>query len=444
MIINPTPNSLKVLHHDEFLPPVHLWTKLGGLILAGTVGAAISLAAVIPYNVVVKAPGTVRPSGEIRVVQAATAGIVNQVVVQENQVVKQGDAIAYLDNSLSQTQKSQLRGNIHQSQQQLTQIAAQIQAFDDQQAAEASSSGHAIATVEAELRLTQRDHREKQVTTQTALQEAVATLELAQEELKRYQQLGRTGAIAKLQVEAKKQAFKAALVRLERAQAKINPSNASMTIAAEKIAQEKARGKATLAKLKQERGNLVSRQAEIENQLKRDRQALQQLERDRQKSVVRATAAGTILKLNLRNPGQIVQLGESIAQISPSQSSLMIKARVATQDISRVQICKQKRVVECQVGKTQLRISAYPYPDYGILNGAVIAIAPDATTRQSSPTRPSASYYDVTIQPEQSFLVKGDLSYALQPGMDATVDIISNPETVLKFILRKARLLTNS
>ncbi|NJM64164.1 MAG: HlyD family efflux transporter periplasmic adaptor subunit [Acaryochloris sp. RU_4_1] len=443
MIVNSAPNSLRNVHRDEFLPPIHLWTRLGGLVLVGAVGAAISLASVIPYNVVVRAPATVRPLGENRVVQVATEGVVSQIVVQENQVVQKGDAIAHLDDSLLHTQKRQLQGNIQQNQRQLTQIVAQILALDERQAAEATASGRAITVIQAELNRTQRDYREKQIATQTELQEAQANLELAQEELKRYQQLANTGATPQLQVKEKKQAFKAALARWKRAQAKVNPSNASVTIAIEQIAQQTAQGRATLAKLKQERESLVSRQAEIENQLNRDRQALQQLERDHQKSVVRATTAGTILKLGLRNPSQVLHRGESIAQISPSQSSLIIKARVAAQDISGVQICKHKRVLDCQVGKVQLRISAYPYPDYGTLNGAVVAISADATTTQSSPTSPSVSYYEVMIQPENPFLVKGDRRYALQAGMDVTANIIAKQETVLTFVLRKARLLTD-
>jgi HlyD family type I secretion membrane fusion protein len=441
--LDPNPDLFRTVNSDEFLPQIHLWARLGGIALVGTAGTMIMLASIMPYNIVVKAPATVRPSGEIRVVQATTEGVVNRITVQENQRVKQGDAIAYLDDSLSQTQKEQLQGNIRQSQQQLAQIAAQISALGSQQAAEASASNRTVTSASADLSRNQRDFLDKQIATKTELQEAEAELELAREEMTRYRQLAKTGAIPRLQIKQKEQAFKSAVARRARAKAKINPSNASVTIASEQIAQEKARGTAALAKLQQERESLVSRQVEVENQLNRDRRALQQLERDRQKSVARATAEGTILKLDLRNPGQVVHLGESIATIAPSQSSLSIKARVNAQDISRVQICKQKRILDCQTGQVQLRISAYPYPDYGTLHGAVVAIAPDATTAQNSVNSPSTSYYEVTIQPEKSFLTRGNRTYTLQSGMDASADIISKKETVLTFLLRKARLLSD-
>ena len=70
------------------------------------------------------------------------------------------------------------------------------------------------------------------------MQEAEAVAELAREEMNRYQQLGNTGAIAILQIKDKEQAFKAAVARLERAEAGLNPSDANMAIVQERIAQE--------------------------------------------------------------------------------------------------------------------------------------------------------------------------------------------------------------
>lgn len=74
------------------------------------------------------------------------------------------------------------------------------------------------------------------------------------------------------------------------------------------------------------------------------------------------------------------------------------------------------------------------------------AIAPDATTPQSNETTTSGAvlrFYEVTIQPLKIELNKGDRQYGIQPGMDMTADIISREETVLTFILKKARLITD-
>jgi multidrug efflux pump subunit AcrA (membrane-fusion protein) len=54
-----------------------------------------------------------------------------------------------------------------------------------------------------------------------------------------------------------------------------------------------------------------------------------------------------------------------------------------------------------------------------------------------------APYYEITIQPQRPYLVKGEHQYPIQPGMEVAADIISREETVLTFILRKVRLLTD-
>ncbi|MFM9267651.1 hypothetical protein [Tychonema sp. BBK16] len=78
---------------------------------------------------------------------------------------------------------------------------------------------------------------------------------------------------------------------------------------------------------------------------------------------------------------------------------IAIVTRVATQDISKVQICQEAKVKDCQQGKVQLRISAYPYPDYGTLKGAVREISPDAIAPTNADT--SAAYYQVKIEVEK-------------------------------------------
>lgn len=66
---------------------------------------------------------------------------------------------------------------------------------------------------------------------------------------------------------------------------------------------------------------------------------------------------------------------------------------------------------------------------------------PDRVVRPGeSIARVAAPYYEVTIQPEQAYLVKSDRQYPLQSGMEVTADIISREETVLTFILRRTRL----
>jgi HlyD family secretion protein len=150
---------------DEFLPPISRWTRLGGSFLLGTVGGTIALATLIKYNVIVKAPGAVRPAGETRVVQSAHAGTVERIFVKENQVVQAGEAIAQLNESQFQTQKNQLTNSIQTQQQELQQLTAQIGELERQIAAETQLTDRTLAADQAELRRNQRDYQDQTIKT---------------------------------------------------------------------------------------------------------------------------------------------------------------------------------------------------------------------------------------------------------------------------------------
>ena len=437
---DPKPEQLPLIRSDEFLPTISHWTKLGGLFLLGTVGATFALATSIHYNVTVKAPATVRPTGDLRVVQAAAEGTIVNISVKENQVVKAGQVIAYLDNAELQARKTELLETIQQNQGELIQISAQIRALEAQVIAETNLRDRSVASAQADLERVTREYQGQIQITQAQVVEAEAALGLAQEEYNRYSELGGTGAISDLQVSEKEQSLKVAEAKLEQARATLNPSTGTIAAAQERIAQEQSRGEATIASLNRERESLVQRQIQVRNQIGQSQGELQQVEINLGKSVIRASVEGIILNLNLRNQGQVVRSGEAIAQIAPANIPYIVIASVTAQDIGNV-----------KVGQiVHLRVSAYPYPDYGTLKGKVVAVAPDATVSQGDSgsvqtpnTAGKAAFFSVTIRPEKPYLVKAGRPYSIRSGMEARADIISREETVLTFILRKARLVTD-
>jgi HlyD family secretion protein len=435
MVSDINSESLSILQNDEFLPAINSWTTVGAGAIVITFSTAVTLAATLNYNVTVKVPANIRPTGELRIVQAATEGTIKSISVKENQVVKKGEHIAKIDDSQLQTKKFQLQGNIKHSYLQLQQLNAQIQSLDSQIKAENNFINRSIASAKAALVFQERSYQNKQQIATAQVQGAKAALDLAKEEMQRYQQLANTGAIAKLQVSEKQQAFRMAMANLQQAQVNLNPTNAEVTMAMERIAEEQARGVSNLAALQKERKNLLSTLFGVQNQINQDKEALQQIERELSKVFIVAPIDGTILKLDLRNSGQVVGAGSMIAQIAPSHASLVVKAYIPEADINKVKPGQQ----------VQMRVSACPYPDYGILAGTVKTVAPDVVAASNSAGGKSllSGSYEVTIQPKTSFVGDGDHSCQLQAGMEGRADIISRQESVLHFILRKARLLSD-
>ncbi|MGM3307523.1 HlyD family secretion protein [Anabaena sp. WFMT] len=448
--------------NNEFLPPISRWTSLAGISLIGTVVTAITLSSWVKYNVTVKAPGTVRPTGEIRVVQPEMEGTIKSILVKENQFVKMGDVIAHLDTEQLTIKKSQLQGNIQQGNLQLVQIDAQIHTLDIQTLAEKQVIERIVAAAKADLLRNQREYQERQINTEseflvseaslqkskTDLEKAKADLEFAQIDRDRYEQLSQIGAIGRrefeqkklvvqqtqLRLEAEEKSFEIAKIKVRSAKAAVNPTTAMVMMAQERISQETAKGKANIASLNKEKQALIERRFQLQTQINESRKELQQLENQLQKSVIIATSNGIILKLNLRNPGQVVRTSDSIAEIVPDHDSLVIKAMIPTAEIKKIAVDQ----------KVQLRVSSCPYPDYGTLKGVVKTISPDVMKSQNNPNIATASsYFEATIQPERLEFGNTNHQCYIQSGMEVKADIISREETALQFMLRKARLITD-
>lgn len=114
-----------------------------------------------------------------------------------------------------------------------------------------------------------------------------------------------------------------------------------------------------------------------------------------------------------------------------------------TDDIGKVSVCQAQTASGCTEGRVNMRVSAYPYPDYGILKGSVKAISADTITPQVNGATTSNPYYEVTIEPDKLVLERNGRDYPIQPGMEITADIISRQETALEFLLRKAKLMSD-
>ena len=454
-----------VIEHDNSLPPISPWTSLAGLFLVGTVVATISLSSWVKYNVIIKTAAIVRPVGETRVVQSKIEGTIKDILVKENQTVKLGDIIALLDTEQLLIKRSQLEENIKQSKLQIMQIYVQNRTLNNQIMAEKRVIDRIVNSAKEDLLRSQREYQERKINTEgelniaevniqkelVDLRKAEADLEFAEIDSDRYKQLAKIGAIGNREFEQKqlvvkqttltlqstKKALDIAQIKIKSNKAAVDPTMAMVNIAEERIAQETAKGEANIAALNKEKESLIQRLVEIQTQIKQLQKELQQLENQHKSSIILATSNGIIFKLNLRNSGQVVRAGESIAEVVPNNASLVIKAMIPTAEVNKIAINQ----------KVQLRVDACPYPDYGTAKGIVKNIAPDAITPQSKDSNTTnssgISYFEAAIQPESYSFGNNGRQCLLQSGMNATAEIISKEETALQFMLRKARLITD-
>ena len=445
-------HSLGSRQAEELLPPVSKWLTWGGISVVTMIILAIPATAIFKYKTVVRARAIVRPAEELHSVQAAVEGQVSQILVKEGQAVERGQAIATIDLTRFKTQQNQLNKGIEQQKLQFAQFNAQIASLSNQIVAETERNQSEIAAAKSELESVRRNYQDKnsEVTTQVEESRAnvravEATLNAAKAKYNRYKSVADAGAIGKdqlseaqLAVRQQEQELEAARSRLQRAVTALNPTTAEIDMFQQRIEQAEKSGRATIAGLNREREALIEQRIGINQQLEQDLEELNRVDRELAKSKITATTTGTVFELNLRNPSQTVQPGQEIAQIIPENMKIQMKAAVSPQDITKLDVGQE----------VKMQVSACPYPDYGTLGGTVTRIARDTNRipsqeNNSQINKANNTSYEVIIAPDTNTFGRGNNQCSLQLGMEGQADIISREETLLQYILRKARLTTN-
>ena len=447
--------SLGARRAEDLFPPASKWLTWGGISVVGAVILAVPASAMFKYKTIVKAQAIARPVGELHLVQSAVEGQVAEILVKEGQEVKQGQAIATIDRSRVQTRQNQLNTAIEQQKLQLDRLNSQIASISRQIIAETERHRSEIAAAKSELADSKRNYQNKnaEVTTQVEESQAQvraveATLNAARAKYNRYKSVAQDGAIsqellaeARLEVKRQQQELEATKAQLKRANAALDPSTAEIKISQERIEQAKKSGRAAIANLNREKEALIQQRLEIEKQLAQDTEEFNQIEKELERTKIRSTATGTVFQLDLRNRQQMVQPGQEVARIIPENFDIEMKARVLPQDISKLKVGQE----------VQMKVSACPYPDYGILQGKVRQIAQDTNTEEvqsqdgnsNSTNEQSNSFYEVLIAPNSNTFGNDSNQCVLQLGMESQASIISRKETLLQFLFRKARITTN-
>ena len=427
---------------DESLPLIK-WLAWGGISAVIMIILAIPAIAIFKHKTVVRAQTIVRSAEKLHLVRAVVEGQVSQILVQEGQEIERGQAIATVEISRAKTEQNQLKKGIEQQKFQLDQLNAQIASLSGQIIAQTERRQSEIAVAKSELESVRRNYRDINSDRVEELEANVkaieANLNATEAKYNRYKSVAEAGALgrnqlseAELAVKKQEQELEAAKLQLKRAMAALNPTGAEINVFQERIEQAQQSGRATIAGLNRERDALIQQRSEINQQLERDIEELNRVAREPTQSKIIATATGTIFKLDLRDRSQTV-FGQQIARIIPENSKIQMKAEVSPQDITKLEVGQE----------VEMQVADCPYPDYGTLGGTVAQITPDPKTpdqdNNSQIQQVSNTFYDVIIAPESKTFGRGNNRCSLELGRSSQVDIISRNETLLQYILRKAK-----
>jgi hemolysin D len=168
---------------------------------------------------------------------------------------------------------------------------------------------------------------------------------------------------------------------------------------------------------------------------------------------LRSPIAGFVQSVAVASLGTVVESGQTIATIEPLRAPLMVEADVPSRDIGFVKVGQT----------TRIKVTAYPFEQYGSISGTVIWISPsaeptsnlaalpigeshEAETPAATPAPSSAGsesaasppptlYYRIKVQPARAWLNVEGARREMRPGMTATVDVTTGHRRVLDFFL---------
>ena len=141
--------------------------------------------------------------------------------------------------------------------------------------------------------------------------------------------------------------------------------------------------------------------------------------------IIKSPVDGIVNVINYQTIGSLVPAGHPIAEISPTNDSLIIEAKVSHKNIDAVH--------EGLVAK--IRFSAFKSRTTPLFTGKVVKISPDTVQDRNQP--PTEPYYIARIELDMDEFNKIAKARKLElhPGMQAEVQIVTGTRTLLKYML---------
>lgn len=324
------------------------------LTLLGVIGALISLP-LIHVDLTIRAPGMVRPVTERVELKVAVAGRIREVLVHDNDVVEAGQVLLIL-GSEELDERLRRQSEIQRERAGLladlrTLLSGKYEAHELQMPA----MRHELAQFHAQL-------------------DAYRLAETkAASEFTRYSTLSDKGI-------ATRQELDNARYEVERLQAEARLfSEQTRALWATRLREEQSA-----------QDDLAS--------------ALRGMEEERRHYAVRSPAAGVLVGFDGLSPGGQLSAGQTLGAVSPG-GQLQVETQVSTRNIGLVRVGQPVR----------LQVDAYPYTQWGMLEGTVEMIGGDLPMDDASGV---PGYFKVRIHPAATYLslpngVRGELKKGL-------------------------------
>lgn len=416
-----------------------IWT-VASMFAACTVAAAM-----VPIDKVVTATAKVVATQDTIVVQPFETSIVREIAVHEGQAVHKGDLLARLDPTISTSDKTALFAQVGS-------LRAEVERRQAEAAgAEYHPSVHDTASQVQEAIFAQRrlEHSFKQESYRQQINGLQSTLQRAQGDIKAY---GERLQVAQTVEGKRKQladlGWGSQITQLQAQDARLDLQRSL----AEAQQTAKTAANDLQAKMAEASADDQSWKNQNATDLTTASRLLGQAQGDLAKASmrsglvdIRAERDATVLYRAPVSVGSVLQSGDQLLKMSPSNAPLEIDANILGGESGYVH----------EGDPVTIKFDTFPNTQYGQAYGKVRVISPDSftptgqapdvvargNTELSSTAmapNPGQAYYKAKISIDRVELHDTPAGFHIVPGMPITADILVGKRTILTYIFSRA------
>ncbi len=419
------------------LPRLLMW-------LVATLCALLVIWSVVgSLDIIAVAEGKLIPKEYLKLVQPAEAGVLRDLLVREGQTVEEGQVLLRFDPQVGKADERTVENELALRDLQLKRITAELTG-EPLQATGVYPLQYFMQTV-SQLDGNRRANQDAMASERAALEKAKSDLRAATEvqtKLQRTEPLLRSayersnsllgeGFVTQQFVEDRRKEFierqqdmaaqqhsvKGLLFAVDQSEKKLAQITSvyRQTLSNERAQTEMAHSKLTEDLVKQKyRGSMVE---------------------------IRAPKRGIVKDLATHTPGTVVQAGAQLLSIVPIDELLEAEVLVKNEDVAFVQMGQH----------VQLKLAAYPYTRYGMVQGKVVRISPDASDVSASENgrqRPDGKFeinstYRARVALEDQFVRHDGKKLTVIPGLLVAAEINLGKRSVIEYLLSPIRSAVN-
>lgn len=413
--------------------------------------------------------GRLEPKGMVYRLDAPVTGTITKISVKEGQNVKKGQVLIELDSEIVRTELKQAEDKLEGQVNQLSQLnilknqlflalstqKQQNQAQDLEAKVQIEQIEQNIVSLQSSYRL-QQDEQIAQVNqaaksiehNQTANELSIMRLQTAQRELARFQEAQGQGIVSEVNVGEKEVIVQENQRQLEQTKADIEQSKLRLTerqsIYQRTIKEANAEIEQAKLRLKEKQKNYQSwlKSASLnilksEEQLKEREREITALQAEIAQSkgqitslklqltqrMIKAPANGIVFELPIERTGAVVQPTQMLAQIAPENTPLILRAQMPSQETGFLR----------QGMPVKLKFDAYPFQDYGVVEGTLSKISPDSKIQETP--QGNIEVFEVEVILDRWYIQNGNKLINLTAGQTATAEVITRQRRLIDFLL---------